>query len=195
MKKNRPRSIKRQFISLFIMVIGFFSGAIFFFFIPTFNRIRTDYAEFLKERTEIERLLEEGSTKEKLLKHIDDLSDEFQDLQNGFIVRGKEVEFITFLEDLGSSHNIKQTIQLNEPVVHQKTDFFPFALMSLKMQGTFEDFLRYLTELEQSPYYVNVTSLTITGEDVAVAESEQILPETLSINAMGEVFWLHESET
>lgn len=67
--------------------------------------------------------------------------------------------------------------------------------MSLKMQGTFEDFLRYLTELEQSPYYVNVTSLTITGEDVAVAESEQILPETLSINAMGEVFWLHESET
>lgn len=201
--KTKQRSIREQFILLFAGTAVFFGGAIIFFLIPAFHRINNNYAEFQKEKLEFERLFTEGSTKEALLGNIEDLAFPLRELQNGFIAPGNEVEFIRFLENLGSSHNIKQMIQLNEPGVHEKTDFFPFAVMSLKMQGTFEDFLSYLTELEQSPYYINITSLTIVSESGSADFSSvpeisirgETASKTLSASIAGEVFWQHELET
>lgn len=201
--KTKTRSIREQFILLFVGGAVFFGGAIVFFLIPAFHRINNNYAEFQKEKLEIERLFTEGSTKEALSGNVQGMASQFQELQSGFIAPGAEVEFIRFLENLGSSHNIKQMIQLNEPGVHEKTDFFPFVVMSLKMQGTFEDFLSYLTELEQSSYYINITAITIASESGSADFSSiseiflggETASKTLSASIAGEVFWQNELET
>lgn len=184
--KTHKRSTKQSLITLVLGGVVLLVGAIIFFIAPTIRKVKNDYTAFHTEKEEIERLFTEGSTEGLLKQQVEDLSDDLIELNVGFIRKGMEVEFISFLEVLGASYDLKQTIQLNEPGVHPKTDFFPFASMTLKLEGTFAGALRYLTELERSPYYINITSLTITS-----AKDGKSL---LSVMINGEVFWQHEQQ-
>ncbi len=210
--KTKARSRRQELITLIFVAIAFITGTVLFFIAPTIKRVQSNYVEFNKEKTEIERLLTEGSTEGLLERQARDLRDELDELNNGFIIKGREVEFITFLEGLGELYNLKQMIQLNEPEVNAKTDFFRSALLTLKIEGKFPDLLRYLTELERSPYYINVSSITIVNDGASsvsangarslgrVVEEKKnndetidyIFPDALSMSITGEVFWQHE---
>ena len=210
--KIKTRSRRQELITLILVAIALLTGTVLFFIAPTIKRVKSNYVEFYKEKTEIERLLTEGSTEELLERQARDLRDELDELDNGFITKGREVEFITFLEGLGELYNLKQMIQLNEPEVNSQTDFFRSALLTLKIEGDFLDLLGYLTELERSPYYVNVSSITIVKDGSSavfangarslsrvVPEKENndenvalVFGEALSMSITGEVFWQHE---
>lgn len=103
---------------------------------------------------------------EEALKTIDKL----------FVGSEVPVDFITFLENTSQSSSVKTEISPSSVRKIEK-DPWPSLIFQLSSSGSFNNFLKFLKKLENSPYLVETQNLNIArigGEKTATSDINAI---------------------
>ena len=221
MKPTSKILISRKIIIFLLITAVVIFGLFFFVFLPTVGAVQKSYTNFLAQKKSAEILLNSGATYSVIQSQAGGLKQSIAHFQNSFLSPGLEIDFIKFLEKTGSENGIQQTIQLNDPSLLKSDDFYPSALLVIKIKGKFLQFLHYLIDLEHSQYYINISSININSSspnslreqqtpiqspftilniseegalDVASNEGEYVKQSETEINATitAHVFWNYE---
>ena len=152
-------NIKIRVIILFTIYVIVILLIIFIIFIPSVKEIQKmsknikEQKEYLMNQYNIDKNLRSTSENLKIVKY------NIQDLNDIFVYKDKEVEFITTLENVASKENIEQSIKITPP--KDKDTNYKKTQLQLTTSGNFENILNYLTELEKFKYYINIYSIDI----------------------------------
>ncbi|MDD3284956.1 MAG: type 4a pilus biogenesis protein PilO [Patescibacteria group bacterium] len=152
--------IKIRIIILFAIYVIVILLIILMIFIPSLKEIQQmsknikEQKEYLTNQYNVDKNLRSTSENLKIVKY------NIQNLNDIFIYKDKEVEFITTLENIASKENIEQNIKITPPK-DDKNNNYKKTQIQLTTSGNFENILNYLTELEKLKYYINIYSIDI----------------------------------
>ena len=164
--KNKPVTIspkRRLYWSMCITLITTVMLSVFFI-IPSVRETKKAYALFVEKKVEIDNLIQSGSTASVLQRQLAAHENKLTVLREGLIAEGRELDFLQFLEDLGKTNGLEQTIELTEKEqVLKDSQNFARSGVALQAKGTFSRIAQYLLAIESAPYYININSMNITG--------------------------------
>lgn len=142
----------------FLLVIF---SLVYFLVLPTIKDIKNMSAEIEAQRLDLEKKYIKGQSLKQLSDNLNKIEPKLKLLEQIFINKNRELEFITSLEAEANKNETEQKINLSSPLPaenqnFQKTDLQLFA------KGGFTELLKYLADLESLNYYINVKSLELT---------------------------------
>lgn len=117
------------------------------------------------------------------IKDLKKVAEEVKQYEKSIISVGKELDIITELENIASSHDIKQEINVSlvDPKQNGKSSQGgsknlrePHYLITFTSDGTTEQLLRYLQAIEALPYYVTIDRMDWTTSDSAKKASSVV---------------------
>ncbi|OGY45456.1 MAG: hypothetical protein A2744_02095 [Candidatus Buchananbacteria bacterium RIFCSPHIGHO2_01_FULL_44_11] len=179
-------SAKRK-ILIFIAAITVVTGVIVYLVIvPTVIEIRKISQAIYNERLDLEKKYLRGQLLKKTIEDFEQIKPKKDQLTSAFLILGRELEFITSLEDIASQNQLIQNIQLNINE-KKKREEFDEVPVTLTLQGNFLQTMNYLASLEKLNYYINLTSLKISAADQDQDSSTSLVTTILSgkVNAIG----------
>lgn len=140
----------------FILVVFAIGGGVIF---PTYRYIRQIDRDIYNLRLTLERKNEQATNYRFAIKQIKKIELTMPPFSDYLFVSGNELELITTLETLASSHGIIQRINSSnlDNITNQR------ILISLSVSGPYEEVLNYLNHLEHLPYFLNVNHLNLTA--------------------------------
>ncbi|PIR94719.1 hypothetical protein COT95_02655 [Candidatus Falkowbacteria bacterium CG10_big_fil_rev_8_21_14_0_10_37_6] len=106
--------------------------------------------------------------------------------------KSRELEFITTMENLATTYNLEQKINIGSEIASSSFKIIPLQLV---LKGSYTNNLQYLQNMEVLPVYVNVKNITIssdnqlppkkTGEDSQPIYSKK----TIEMTIVAETYW------
>ncbi len=148
-------------ISLFFSVI--FAALIFFLLIPNIKKITQTRDNIIGQKIQMERDMINQRNISTLSKKIEEIEPQLNKLEQIFINKNRELEFITALEGIAQNNNISQNLQLN-PASEDADKLYKKIPLTLKCQGEFKHIINYLTDLEALQYYVTINYLAFSSQ-------------------------------
>ena len=142
-------------VGCFLLVIF---GLLYFIIIPTIADIKSMSGEIEEQRIDLEKKYIKGQSLKKLSDNLKSIELKLDLLNQLFINKNRELEFITTLENRASLNRLNQKINLSSPQVDDNQDFHK-ADLQLLLTGKFTRLLKYLLDLESLGYYTNIKSL------------------------------------
>ena len=82
---------------------------------------------------------------------------------SSFIFPGKELEFIEALEKIAESCEVKQNIDISHSPQEDKGGEI---VLSIDLEGSYINLIKYLTRIEKEKYYINIYSLSIDSSKI-----------------------------
>jgi Tfp pilus assembly protein PilO len=134
---------------------------IFFIVIPTMQDIKTMGGAIEEQMIDLEKRYIRGNSLRQLTEDLKKIEPKLDQLDQIFINKNRELEFITTLENEANNSRVAQKINLSSPASAEKQEFQKNSLQLLA-QGDFNRLLKYLTDLESLSYYINIKLLEIT---------------------------------
>lgn len=167
-------------------------GLLYFIVIPTIRDIKTMGSDIEAQRLDLEKKYIKGQSLRQLTENLKTIEPRLNTLDQIFINKNRELEFITTLESRAFNNQISQKINLTAPQATESQGFEKIGLQ-LFTGGKFIKHLRYLANLESLGYYVNIKSLEFSpsadgpGQNQAPADQDQ----TKNINALisADTYW------
>ncbi|MBI4779234.1 hypothetical protein HY797_02165 [Candidatus Falkowbacteria bacterium] len=148
----------------FLLVILFL---ICFIVVPTIKEIKAMGSAIEAQREDLEKKYIKGQSLRRLTEDLSKIEPKLQLLDQIFINKNRELEFITSLENEANKNQISQKINLSAPEKAENQNFQKTNLQ-LFTKGGFSKQLQYLLDIENLSYYINVKllelSLTADGE-------------------------------
>ena len=92
------------------------------------------------------------------------------------------MEFIKTIENIASNNNVTQNINLLPGKDEKKVNK---TIINLRVEGSYEDILNYIKDLELLKQYINIINLNISAQDNKEPEEEN----TVILNISAETFW------
>lgn len=154
MRSFFEKRILLTIITFTFLSLGIAGGIIY----PTFRYIKELDRDTYNLRLTLERKNELATSYRFASKQIEKLRMTMPAFSEHLFSSGNELELITTLETLASTHSVAQRINSSnlDNITNQK------ILISLSVSGTYEKVLSYLNDLEHLPYFVSVNHLNIT---------------------------------
>jgi Tfp pilus assembly protein PilO len=146
--------------SLAFFVIAFFC-LIYFIVIPTMRDIKVMGQDIENQRIDLETKYIKGYTLKQLTENLKEIQPKLSQLDQVFINKNRELEFITTLENRADQASVNQKINLSSPQTAANQKFQKNSLQ-LSTQGEFNQQLKYLMDLEALSYYINVNLIELT---------------------------------
>ncbi|MDD4900699.1 MAG: hypothetical protein PHS62_01135 [Patescibacteria group bacterium] len=150
-------------ISLAGFLIALFC-LIYFIIIPTIVDIKTMGQAIEEQRVDLEIKYIKGQSLKQLSDNLKVIQPQLNLLDQIFINKNRELEFITTLENEANQALVSQKVNLNPPQAMENQEFLKSDLQ-LYTKGLFNQQLKYLLNLESLSYYVNIKSLELTPAD------------------------------
>lgn len=150
---------KKIYFPILISVIIFL--LLFFVVIcPLAKKIISDSEGFMAEKNRFIELQERQENFRNLSRQYDNYEADFAKIDSFFVNSEKPIEFIEFLErnaqDSGLIMNISSIVPQK-----QSQDLWDFNIYNLILEGSFDDFCRFLEKIENAPYLIEVSNLDI----------------------------------
>jgi len=143
----------------FILIIF---SLLYFIVMPTVADIKTMGEEIENQRIDLERKYVKSQSLRKLAENLKNIEPNLELLNQIFINKNRELEFITTLENEANLNQISQKINLNPPTAAENQDFQKAGLQLLT-KGNFAGLFKYLADLESLNYYINVKILEMSS--------------------------------
>jgi len=165
---------------------------LYFIIIPTIADIKSMSGEIEEQRIDLEKKYIKGQSLKKLSDNLKSIELKLDLLNQLFINKNRELEFITTLENRASLNRLNQKINLSSPQVADNQDFQK-ADLQLLLTGKFTRLLKYLLDLESLGYYTNIKSLELSPARSQEAVSDEaaapdnLINVTMFINA--DTYW------
>ncbi|MDP2708669.1 MAG: hypothetical protein Q8O93_01280 [bacterium] len=134
---------------------------IFFIVAPTIKDIRAMGDEIEAQRLDLENKYIKGQSLKQLSENLKKIEPRLNLLDQVFINKNRELEFITSLESQANKNNIDQKINLSPPQIAENQNFQK-TVLQLFTKSSFTRQLRYLTNLESLNYYINIKQLELS---------------------------------
>lgn len=181
-----------------VSLIGFMLiifGLIYFIVIPTIKDIKAMGESIEEQKVDLEKKYIKGNSLRKLTENLKEIEPKLSLLDQIFINKNRELEFITTIENEANKSQVNQKINLSSPKDTENQEFQKNNLQ-LFTKGSFNKQLRYLINLESLSYYINVKSLELTpasGEKIETSGQEPAVEatETRSLNMFinADTYW------
>lgn len=171
--------IERKDLIRYLLLLAVFAVIIFVFFCPNLNKLIKIEDTFSAKLKNLENRLTDKNSTIGQTEEMRSLKSQFPDLNKLFYQEGDELSLITKLEEFAASNDLEQMISLN-PKIEMLADNLKVIAISLKVDGSFINFLNYLQQLKTLNH-----QLTIENFDIMVSGNEMI-----SANFYGKTFWL-----
>lgn len=123
--------------------------------------IKTMGGTIEEQMMDLEKKYIKGNSLRQLTENLKKIEPKLDLLDQIFINKNRELEFITTLENEANNNRVAQKINLNSPDTAEKQEFQKNSLQLLA-QGDFNKLLKYLMDLESLSYYINIKLLEIT---------------------------------
>lgn len=143
--------IKRftQKIRAIVFLVVFILGDLFvltFIIHRTIKEIYSLNQAINNERVRLEERYQKRKTARLTVENFNKIKEELPSLESTVLSAGNELELVTSLEDIAFKNDISQKINLSPR--EGKKDFGDKININLNIDGTYQDFLRYLNDIE-----------------------------------------------
>lgn len=183
LKFNLKNKITASLIGFLIIILSL----IYFIVLPTIKEIKAMGNAIKAEREDLEKKYIKGQSLKQLTENLKKIEPKLELLNQIFINKNRELEFITSLENEANKNQVSQKINLSAPQ-QEKNQNFQKTGLELQTKGNFIKQLKYLSSLEHLSYYINVKFLEMSpaSGDEQTKIGNQGLPaaaeETNSLN-------------
>ncbi|MEK7202801.1 MAG: type 4a pilus biogenesis protein PilO [Patescibacteria group bacterium] len=179
---------KKILISLFVFFIVILT-LLFFIILPAIREINRIGRDIETQRMDLEKKFNRGQNLKQLSKNLNEIEPKLVKLDQIFINKNNELEFITALEKIAATNKINQKITLgNSELIEGK--IYKKVPIQLLAQGNFIDQLNYLLNLESLNYYINIKSLEISKTKNFIDNSSKDFPQAnLNLLLSSDTYW------
>jgi len=167
LKFDLKNKITASLASLLIIILSL----IYFIVIPTVKEIKAIGNNIEAQREDLEKKYIKGQSLRQLTENLKKIEPKLELLNQIFINKNRELEFITSLENEAGKNQVNQEISLDSPQATENQDFQKINLQ-LSTKGTFIKQLKYLMDLESLNYYINIKLLELSSSP----SNEQAVP-------------------
>jgi hypothetical protein len=172
--KNLKIDLKnKMLISSACFVLVIFS-LIYFIVIPTIKDIKSMGDIIEAQKIDLEKKYIKGQSLKQLSENLNKIEPKLTLLEQIFINKNRELEFITSLEAEANKNKVEQKINMGSPQLTENGNFQKTDLQLLT-KGDFVSQLKYLADLESLSYYINVKSLELSPSDISAAQINMLL--------------------
>lgn len=183
-----------------ILWLAIILSLIYFIVRPTVKEIKTMSRAIEAQREDLEKKYVKGQSLKKLTENLNKIEPKLELLNQIFINKNRELEFIASLENEANNNQISQKINLSAPQTIKNKDF-QIINLQLSTGGKFIKQLKYLMDLESLNYYINIKSLELSaspaggqtapslennGQKTLVSENED---NNINLAATADVYW------
>lgn len=163
---------------------------IYFIVMPTIKEIKTMGHLIETQREDLEKKYIKGQSLKQLAENLNKIEPKLKLLDQIFINKNRELEFITSLENEADKNQVGQKINLSAPQEEANLDFQKSGLQ-LYTKGGFIKQLEYLLALERLNYYINVNliELSLAGDEQVKGENADNEPANLNMYLKADTYW------
>ena len=198
--KYQKFDLKNKIIATLVGFVLIISGLIYFIVVPTVKDIKTRGGAIEEQVIDLEKKYIRGNSLRQLTENLKKIEPRLSSLDQIFINKNRELEFITTLENKANETQISQKINLSPPNTAENIEFQKNSLQ-LFTNGEFTKQLKYLIKLESLNYYINIKSLelsssprggqtapSIKNSDRETSASEQE-PSNINLSITADTYW------
>lgn len=207
LNNQKQYSIKQKITNIILLFIIFFSALIYFAIMPSVVVINDLKKKIIDEKINSEKQYQIERSAIGLNKKISEIEPGIKTLEEVFVNKNRELEFITILESVANKNNVEQKISLisptsgdKSPKSTKKTDTVTkevasdnlIAPISITLTGNYKNVLNYLSELQSLKYYINIDGLDfITGStgDYLPDDNSGKRNKIITLNIIAKTYW------
>ncbi|MBI2459044.1 MAG: hypothetical protein HYV53_00645 [Parcubacteria group bacterium] len=183
--KSFKFSLKNKITASLIGFLLIILSLIYFIVMPTIKEIKAMGKTIEAQREDLEKKYLKGQSLKQLTENLNKIEPKLKLLDQIFINKNRELEFITSLENQANKNQVSQKINLSAPSEDNK-DLQKTGLQ-LFTRGDFIKQLGYLTGLERLSYYINVKILELSL--AAGGEQTQSPEASLNMYLDADTYW------
>ncbi len=186
-------NFQNKSITIIVLLLLVNLVIIYFATIPTVAKIKSLHGEILNLKIDSENKITREKNMNDLNDKIKKISPQLEKINQIFINKNREIEFITTLESLEEKNNVQQTLNLDINN-SQKGEGFNKVPIEISATGNFENLTNYLLDIETLNYYINFDNILIqkTGGD-SYAPNAKIIDGVksgdVSLKLTGYTYW------
>lgn len=171
-------SIKNKIITVLIVGISAILATVFFAIWPTIINITNLSEKVYHIRLDLEKKYVSGQNLRHIIEKFKSIKAKSYNLNAIYVGQNNELELIQNLEKTAGDNSLDQQINIHEAANTEKSG--TEMNLNLKLFGKYTNILKYLNEIRQFDYYININSITITKIDNA---KEPLENRTESVSA------------
>jgi len=174
---------KKIYLTILVVLFVFLVLGVFIFLL--LQEIKSSSQELINKKRALVVLEAKIVNLEKFKDVSNELNDFLKKIDNLFIDAKAPVAFIDFLEKTAQKSRLEIEITpLSNEVVKEAKDFWPSLSFRVMATGSFTDFLEFLTKIENSPYLVDIQTITLSQ----VIVEKQVVSGQIKANLLVKVF-------
>jgi len=157
LNKYKNLTTKRK-IALFLLIFLLVGLTIAYtIIIPTTKAIIKERDLIIMQKIELEKKISREKNMAKLSEKLKIIKPQIETIENTFINKNRELEFITTLEGIALKNNVIQKLNLKTAENLEK-NYIKIPL-DINIRGTYDNLLNYISDLENYKYYININSI------------------------------------
>ena len=173
-------------ISIFVL---FIFSIIYFIVVPSVKEIKAIKKDIEEQRIDLERKYLKGQNLKKLSEKLKKVEDQIEILDNIFVDKSQDLEFVTTIEETAGRNSVLQKINLL-PFQADEEGAFRVVPIQLFTQGSFINQLNYLIGIETLSYYLNVKTLELRfGSSQMFSREQNIQPGGADMMITADTYW------
>lgn len=160
--KYQKFNLKNKIIATLIGFALIIFALIYYIVVPTIKDIKAMGEEIQEQKIDLEKKYIKRNSLRQLREDLKKIEPKLSLLDQVFINKNRELEFITALENEANRSQVSQKINFNSPADAASQGFQKNDLQ-LFTNGDFNKQLKYLINLETLNYYINIKLMELSS--------------------------------
>ncbi len=159
------KELTRKIYIFATLVVGIPTLLVIFVMIPYYNKINIVNKNSYDKRVQLAIFEQRRNNLETTRQDYNKIKNDTANISKIFISKDKILEFISTLENIATTRQVVQKININSNQQIEKSGTMDF---SIEARGRWDQLQYYLTDLEIMDYYLNITvfNATVDGEAI-----------------------------
>lgn len=153
---------KNKIIASALLFPAVIAVLLLFVIMPAINNISAMSNDIEARRIDLEEKYLRGQSLKKMMENLKNIDARIGDLDQIFIEKNDILGFITSLEKTAAENNIAQKINLLTEKDTKQNGYSKIPLQ-ISTEGKFSNQFNYLSDIERSEYYINISSLELSS--------------------------------
>lgn len=176
-------NLKNKIAINITVIIVFMSIIGYFIILPTLSDIRKMESEIEAQRVDLEKKYVKGQSLKKLSENLKKIEPNLVIFDQVFINQSRALEFITTLEEIANRHGVTQKLNLMTEKSAGNNGYVKTPL-NFNIEGDFTNVMRYLADIENLNYYININSIEISR-----IQNDNGSPRKVSVQILANTYW------
>jgi Tfp pilus assembly protein PilO len=181
-------NLKQKILASLLFFIGFVVAIVFFAIIPAVKDIKKIKYDIQAERMDLEEKYLKGQSLRNLSEKLKKVEEKTDQLNNVFIDKKENFQFITNLENLAERNKVSQKINLSK--FANETDVYETVPVKISAQGAVGNILSYIRDLENLDYYMNIFNLELTALGNSTAGPGEQFVKNANLLISADTYWV-----